>query len=191
LSSEFTVGTVKVGSSNIGKESFDSAKNLAFTAGGDGYVKISGFETEGVLGFDFAGKVTDSVDLSGGRLVVDITKVLGELTAGVTDEENWANVGAFMTAWNLDNFDLGLLFGSKELTNWNAIDYLRIVYGEGIGFDIITDSAFASAGYGWAEDGAVITWSNPAAAAAPEPATMLMFGLGIAGIAVARRIRRK
>jgi hypothetical protein len=29
------------------------------------------------------------------------------------------------------------------------------------------------------------------AAAAPEPATMLMFGLGIAGVAVARRIRRK
>ena len=76
-------------------------------------------------------------------------------------------------------FSFASIFGTDNVTNWDALDYFELAYGSG-GTQTIFDGNRWMAGW-------VITGTGITGAAIPEPATLAVIGLGLAGLGYARR----
>jgi len=136
--------------------------NLVFDNGGNGIASFTAF-VDGD-NFGFSGIKADFVDFTNGNISLDFS--------GIADIS-----GLF------DGFYLSSLFGTTDFSGVEYLHSLGVIWGDD-SFWILNGDGF---GKGWSIDSATGLVSYEV----PEPATLLMLGVGLAGIPVVRRLRRR
>jgi len=170
-----TIGTLTVAGDLYASNDWGIVNNLVFDSNGSGILHISASADDGTSNFRFTGiEVTNSIDLTNGRISLDMSNL------GTYDSYADWNI-AFFGEHSNDVFSFANLFGTDNVTNWDALDYFELAYGNG------TQTIFNGNQWmtGWA-----ITNGGIEGAPIPEPATLAIIGLGLAGLGWARRRQR-
>ena len=154
-----------------------SVGNLSFGGDGNGIMSITGYADGG---FDVS--VANSVNLAGATLDLNLSAMLD--ASDFSNFDAWAAgfASAFGTAVDGESFfSFGNLFGLAD----SAIDGLEGILAINVdwgGADVETLA-------GW-NDGILFSGAE-APSPVPEPATLVVFGLGLVGVGLASRRRRK
>jgi hypothetical protein len=157
--------------------------NLKFESNG-GVFTIAGWSSDDDFGFMNAGTV-DLANATG--LAVNLVGMLGDfdVSRGV---DAWTS--AFFGTFGDDALSLEKIFGTESIEHSDAVNFFSIDWGNGD--DMIswtTEHGWSGIGTGarvWAFGDAGVTVSL---ATVPEPATLVIIGLGLAGLGYARRQR--
>lgn len=197
--SGFVNGTLTMAGGNVVNDGW--INNLSFGSGeysGTGEVGSLGFQASSadfmITGYDLAPmiNVTGEVNLANANLVWDMSKIGN--ASGNTDVaaesalssfESW--VGVLLGDSNSFSFDWTDVFGSADV--FGDIASFSIDWG-GEAFETITDGMM-SGSYVWALGAEGVSVTGSVEASVPEPATLAVIGLGIAGLGLARRRARK
>jgi len=139
-------------------------ENLKFDGEGSGIVSITGFAN----GAFFGGiQVTNSVNLDNGGLSLNLLETVSR--------EDW-----FETSF-LNGFDISDFFGATSaFGSLNAFDVTWI----GGSFDLLNAAGWSVSDTGW------ISYGGDTAAV-PEPATLFVIGVSLAGLGLVRRRKRR
>jgi hypothetical protein len=159
----FTVaGTVSGGN-------WGTIDDLNFAVDGTGIIVIAGFVEGDGLGFD--GIKTANVDLTGGNILLDLTD------AGTLGND-W--VASFFDVFD-DGFTFSSLFGAETVAGIEHLYSFQVAWGEDNLFPILANGVFTD-GWRFTDTGFAFNGND----AVPEPATVAIFGLGLAGLVVLR-----
>jgi len=152
--------------------------NVAFSDNGSGILGITAFAD--VMGVGFSGIQAQNIDFTYGSVSLDLSAL------GAIGNEN-SFFGAFDSG-----FSLAALFGdaSVDATNVNGI---HVAWGDDFGWEEALFSFLSDSMDGWqyATTGGLVWGVHPTAVAIPEPTTLAMIGLGLAGLGYARRRMKK
>ena len=167
-----TIGTLNIaGDAREGVANWGTVNNLAFAPDGSGVMTISGFVNDGVFGFTGI-DVTDSVNLARAGISLDMSAF------GTFNSFDAWETGFFGDlGFSKDVFTFANLFGTDNVDHWDALTYFELAWSGG------TQTLFN--GTDW--HGAWGITSMGVTAAIPEPATLAILGLGLAGLGLARR----
>jgi hypothetical protein len=166
-------------------------KELAFSQD-YGVINITGTVNENGLSFtNYINVTAPTIDLTGTNIAVNF--------AGLLTGETSSDPLAFLfTTYFEDGFSLASLFnGSTTVDGGDAVLHLLFSWGPAAdeSVSLIAGGVVNSAaGFSWNETRTAIAWTSlpetSGSAATPEPATLALFGLGIAGLAALRRRKR-
>ncbi|MCL2710684.1 MAG: PEP-CTERM sorting domain-containing protein [Planctomycetaceae bacterium] len=165
-----SIGTLTLASnsaSNTGD--WGIVENLKFDGDGGGILSITGFADGAFDGI----RVTDSVTLANGGVFLDMSDfgAYGSL-------QEWETVYFEPGGGTLFSVDL---FGTSDV-DWSDLAYFDLAYGG--------DTMRLFNGTSWYGTWGITADGLTNNAAIPEPATLAMIGLGLAGLGLARRRRK-
>ena len=168
-----SIGTLTLaGNSASNTGNWGTVNNLVFDGNGNGILSIAGFADGADLGFNGV-KATTSVDLANAGISLDLSSIL-------TDANDLFGTYGDGSSYT---FSLASLFGTENVS-WADLDYFDIVWADGVTENIYGNNKW-SAGWTLGDYGVTGSSSN-----VPEPATLVMLGLGLAGLGLARRRRK-
>jgi hypothetical protein len=150
-------------------------ENLAFASDGSGILSITASPTRS-LGVSFSGIQADSVDLTYGNIALDLSG-LGFIG------DDW--MSALFAGFSFES-----LFGTENIDGITSLSSFGISGVAEDTFWILNDGVFASDDWSFTEAGIVYN-GDSGGGDVPEPATLAIIGLGLAGLGLARRRNRK
>jgi len=157
--------------------------NLSFDSNGHGLISLTGHNRTDHVGFGNI-QVTDHADLRYGGLSLDLSSWSMNFAMGTFDNFDDWNLGLidrFGDGWSY-TFSWESLLGTNNVEFWDDLRYVELVWGYNNTTVLFDGNAWLA---GWGVSSAGIT------TVIPEPATLAIVGLGLAGLGLARRRGRK
>jgi hypothetical protein len=175
-------GNGEIGNLNVAADStgidWSFVNNLSFDSNSAGLISLAGHDNIDHVGFRNI-HVTDYADLRYGGLSLD----LSGMSMGNFDtfaDWNLGLVNTFGDGWSY-TFSWEHLLGTDNVAFWDDLRYVELVWGSNTAV-IFDGNAWLA---GWSVSSAGIS------TVIPEPATLAIVGLGLAGLGLARRRGRK
>jgi len=176
-SGDGVIGNLNVAADSTGID-WSFVNNLSFDSNNAGLISLAGYDSSDHVGFRNI-HVTDYADLRYGGLSLDLSGV----SMGNFDTfSDWTLglVNTFGDAWSY-TFSWEHLLGTDNVAFWDDLRYVELVWGSSTAV-LFDGNAWRS---GWSVSGAGIS------TVVPEPATLAIVGLGLAGLGLARRRGKK